>query len=128
MPRATRADAEPDEREQQTATDYAMSQVRALLINGALAPGTRVDQAKLAESLGVSLVPIREALGRLQASGLVEIVPHRGVFVPSVSAEELVDLYTAREILEEQAARLAASRLSERDVEALAGLAAAMAS
>lgn len=127
MARATRAAAEPDERAEQTATDYAVTQVRALLISGALAPGTRIDQGKLAETLGVSLVPIREALGRLQSAGLVQIVPHRGVFVSSVSAEELVDIYTVREILEEQAARLAVSRLSEEDVEALAGLANAMA-
>src|SRR3954469_192137 len=127
MARPTRATEEPDDRAQQTATDYAVVQLRALLISGALAPGTRVDQAKLAEGLGVSLVPIREALGRLQAAGLVEIVPHRGVFVSNVSAEELVDIYTVREILEEQAARLAVSRLSEQDVEALSGLASAMA-
>ena len=80
----------------------------------------------MAEGLGVSLVPIREALGRLQAAGLVEIVPHRGVFVSSVSAEELVDIYTVREILEEQAARLAVSRLSHADGETLAALANAM--
>ena len=56
MARATRADAEPDERAQQTATDYAVTQVRALLISGALAPGTRDDQAKLAAGLGVSFL------------------------------------------------------------------------
>src|SRR5687767_3976599 len=127
MARATRAEADPEQRAQQTATDYAVMQVRALLISGALAPGTRIDQAKLAETLGVSLVPIREALGRLQSAGLVQIVPHRGVFVSNVSAEELVDIYTVREILEEQAARLAVSRLSQEDIEALARLANAMA-
>jgi DNA-binding GntR family transcriptional regulator len=116
-----------DERAQQTATDYAVAELRALLISGELAPGTRIDQAKLAEGLGVSLVPIREALGRLQSAGLVEIVPHRGVFVSSVSADELVDIYTVREILEEQAARLAVSRLSTEEVDALARLANAMA-
>jgi DNA-binding GntR family transcriptional regulator len=127
MARANRAEAEPEERAQQTATDYAVMQVRALLISGALAPGTRIDQGKLAATLGVSLVPIREALGRLQSAGLVQIVPHRGVFVSNVSAEELVDIYTVREILEEQAARLAVARLSQEDIEVLAGLANAMA-
>lgn len=127
MTRATRADVEPDERAQQTATDHAVTQVRALLISGALAPGTRIDQGKLAETLRVSLVPIREALARLQSAGLVQIVPHRGVFVSRVSAEELVDIYTVREILEEQAARLAVSRLKQEDVQALVRLANAMA-
>src|SRR4051812_7143479 len=126
MARASRVDGELDERAQPTATDYAVSRVRALLISGALAAGTRVDQAKLAKGLGVRLVPIREALGRLHSAGLVEIVPPRGVFVSNLSAEELVDIYTVREILEEQAARLAVARLNEKDVEALAALAHAM--
>jgi DNA-binding GntR family transcriptional regulator len=127
MVRATKAHVEVDERVRQTATERAVARVRALLISGALAPGTRIDQGKLAETLGVSLVPIREALARLQSAGLVQIVPRRGVFVSSVSAEELVDIYTMREILEEQAARLAVSRLRQEDVQALVRHANAMA-
>lgn len=119
--------AELPERPQLTATDYALSQMRALLISGALAPGTRIDQAELAKRFGVSIVPIREALARLQSAGLVEIVPHRGVFVASVAAEELVDIYTVREVLEEQAARIAVTQLTEEDLEALRELSAAMA-
>lgn len=127
MARVSRAEAEAREGSQLTATDHAVAEVRALLISGELAPGSRVDQAKLARGLGVSLVPIREALGRLQSAGLVEIVPHRGAFVASVTADELVDIYTVREILEEQAARLAVSRLSNAEVDKLAELAASMA-
>jgi DNA-binding GntR family transcriptional regulator len=66
---------------------------------------------------------VREALARLQSSGLVRIVPHRGVFVEELSAEELIDIYSVREVLEEQAARLAAQRLSDDDVEAIARIA-----
>lgn len=126
MSPATSADAEPGERPQLTATDYALERVRALLISGALAPGTRVDQAELAKRFGVSIVPIREALARLQSAGLIEIVPHRGVFVANVTADELVDIYTVREILEEQAARLAAAKLSDADIEAVSKIASAM--
>lgn len=118
--------AEPPERTQVTATDYALAQVRALLISGALAPGTRIDQAELAKRFGVSIVPIREALARLQSVGLVEIVPHRGVFVANVAADELVDIYTVREILEEQAARIAVSKLTEADLDELNKIAASM--
>jgi DNA-binding GntR family transcriptional regulator len=125
MPSAPSPD--PPERTQLTATDYALAQVRALLISGALAPGTRIDQAELAKRFGVSIVPIREALARLQSAGLVEIVPHRGVFVASVAADELVDIYTVREILEEQAARIAITKLTEADLEALRKLSSAMA-
>ena len=115
------------ERTQLTATEHALAQLRSLLISGVLAPGTRIDQAELAKRFGVSIVPIREALARLQSVGLVEIVPHRGVFVTQVAAEELVDIYTVREVLEEQAARIAAAKLTDADLEALSQLSAAMA-
>lgn len=114
------------ERTQPTATEYALSQLRQLLFSGGLAQGTRIDQVELAKRFGVSIVPIREALARLQSLGLVEIVPHRGVFVARVSADELVDIYTVREVVEEQAARIAAAKLTDADVEALEKIAAAM--
>jgi DNA-binding GntR family transcriptional regulator len=127
MSPATHAVPEPGERAQPTATEYALAELRALLISGALLPDTRIDQAELAKRLGVSIVPIREALARLQSVGLVEIVPHRGVFVASVAADELIDIYTVRELLEEQAARIAAPKLTDADVEALVELSNAMA-
>jgi DNA-binding GntR family transcriptional regulator len=114
------------ERTQPTATEYALSQLRQLLFSGGLAQGTRIDQAELAKRFGVSIVPIREALARLQSLGLVEIVPHRGVFVARVSADELIDIYTVREVVEEQAARIAAAKLTDADVAALEKIAAAM--
>lgn len=104
---------------QRTVTEQVLSQLRALIISGELAPGTRIDQADLAQRFGVSVVPVREALARLQSSGLVRILPHRGVFVEAVSADELVDIYNVRELLEEHAARLAAERLTELDILAL---------
>jgi DNA-binding GntR family transcriptional regulator len=114
------------ERTQPTATEHALAQLRELLFSGALAQGTRIDQVELAKRFGVSIVPIREALARLQSLGLVEIVPHRGVFVARVSADELVDIYSVREVVEEQAARIAASKLSDADVQSLEKIAAAM--
>src|SRR5262249_9007938 len=83
-----------------------------------------IDQNELAQRFGVSIVPVREALARLQSSGLVRIVPHRGVFIEDLSADELVDIYNIREILEEQAARLAADRLSDEDIAQLERLVA----
>lgn len=123
---ATGADTALGERPQLTATDYALAELRTQLLSGALAAGTRIDQAEIAKRLGVSLVPIREALARLQSVGLVEIVPHRGVFVANVTADELVDIYSMREMLEEQASRLAAPRLTESDLAALRDIALAM--
>jgi DNA-binding GntR family transcriptional regulator len=109
-----------------TVTEEVLDRLRELLLNGVLRPGTRIDQAELAVSFGVSTVPVREALLRLQSAGLVEVVPHRGVFVSEVSVEELLDIYTTRELLEEQAARLAIPNLTAADVATLGSLAKAM--
>jgi DNA-binding GntR family transcriptional regulator len=111
---------------QPTATEKVMARLRTMLITGALAPGSRIDQAELVRRFDVSIVPIREALARMASAGLVEIVPHRGVFVVNVSADELVDLYAVREILEEQAAMIAVDRMTDADIEALEQVAAAM--
>ncbi|NWG18780.1 MAG: GntR family transcriptional regulator [Chloroflexi bacterium] len=104
---------------QRTMTEQVLARLRDMILSGELAPGSRIDQNELARRFGVSLVPLREALARLQSSGLVRIVPHRGVFVESLSADELLDIYQVREALEEQAARLAAPRLSDADLAAI---------
>jgi DNA-binding GntR family transcriptional regulator len=111
---------------QRTATEKVMARLRTMLITGALPPGSRIDQADLVRRFDVSIVPIREALARMASAGLVEIVPHRGVFVVNVSAEELVDLYAVREMLEEQAASIAVDRMTEADIGALERVATAM--
>lgn len=98
---------------QRTMTEQVLVRIRDMILSGVLAPGSRIDQNELARRFGVSLVPLREALARLQSSGLVRIVPHRGVFVEALSADELLDIYQVREALEEQAARLAAPQLSD---------------
>jgi DNA-binding GntR family transcriptional regulator len=107
------------ENPQRTITEQVLARLRDMILTGALVPGSRIDQNDLARRFGVSVVPVREALARLQSSGLVRIIPHRGVFVEELSAEELIDIYSVREVLEEQAARLAADRLTDADVEAI---------
>ena len=104
---------------QRTMTEQVMARLRDMILSGELAPGSRLDQNDLARRFGVSLVPLREALARLQSSGLVRIVPHRGVFVESLSVEELLDIYQVREALEDLASRLAAPRLSAADLATL---------
>jgi DNA-binding GntR family transcriptional regulator len=104
---------------QRTMTEQVMARLRDMILSGELAPGSRLDQNDLARRFGVSLVPLREALARLQSSGLVRIVPHRGVFVEALSVEELLDIYQVREALEDLASRLAAPRLSAADLATL---------
>ncbi len=97
-----------------TITDQVLAHLRSKILNGEIPPGARIDQSDVARIFGVSLVPVREALARLQSSGLVHIVPHRGVFVETVSLEELIDIYYMREVLEEQAAQLAVKHVDEQ--------------
>jgi DNA-binding GntR family transcriptional regulator len=79
--------------------------IRANIIGGVLAPGSQLNEVELAESFGVSRGPVREALQRLIQEGLLRSEPHRGVFVPVMSAEDIEDIYLAREALETAAVR-----------------------
>ncbi len=127
MVTALLADADVAVGGQRTVTEKVMARIRTMLITGVLEPGSRIGQIELARRFDVSIVPIREALARLASLGLVEIVSHRGVFVSKMSAEELVDLYTVREILEEQAAKIAVDKLTDSDLDDLDRLADRMA-
>ena len=93
--------------------------MRRMILGGQLPPGSKIDQANLAEQLGISLVPLREALRKLEAEGLVRIVPHRGAFVTPISREELADLYSIREILEGLATGAACRRLADEELRKL---------
>ena len=83
-----------------TLASFAFERIRDAIIIGELRPETKINQAALADQLGVSLVPIREALQKLEAEGLVQIKPRRGAFVSPISRKELEDLYAVRELLE----------------------------
>ncbi|MCS0496532.1 GntR family transcriptional regulator [Ancylobacter sp. MQZ15Z-1] len=92
------------------------------LRNGELKPGERVREQDIAERLGVSRTPVREALGRLVEKRLLEPVGGRGLVVRSLSATEIVDLYVMREIIEGAAARLAAQHASAPELAAMEDL------
>jgi DNA-binding GntR family transcriptional regulator len=93
--------------------DDATQALRDAILNGRLSSGTRLRQMDLAAQLGISRTPIREALGRLQQEGLVEILPAAGVRVALLDLDEAVELYDVREVLDGLAARLAARRADE---------------
>jgi DNA-binding GntR family transcriptional regulator len=111
---------------QRTVTEQVYEQVRDSIRGGALVPGQRIDQAGLARRYGTSIVPVREALARLQADGLVRIVAHRGAFVEQMSPDVLIDIYSMRELLEEDATRIAAPNLGEAELTRLGELLTAM--
>ena len=112
--------------ESRTISDQVQARLRELILSNQLLPGTRIDQTELARQMGVSIIPLREAIARLQTSGLVRIIPRRGAFVEPISADELTDIYFVREVLEEQSGRLAANRLTDDDITQLTELVAHM--
>ena len=97
-------------------------QVKELLLEriltNAYAPGERLVETRIAQELGVSQAPVREALRELESLRFVESAPFRGTWVREVSDEELVEVYPIRAALEEVAARAAAERM-DGDVKAL---------
>lgn len=84
----------------------------------------RLDERRMAEQLGISRTPVREALARLEQGGFVEIQPRKGVFVRRKSLEEVLEMIVVWAALESMAARLAAERASDADLRALRRLAA----
>jgi len=91
--------------------DSVYSRLRDLILSNVLRAGQKLVDRDLADQLGVSRTPVREALGRLAMMGLVEARSRRGYYVRQYSADEVSDLYEFRKILEVSAARLAAENL-----------------
>jgi DNA-binding GntR family transcriptional regulator len=87
--------------------DQVYAAIRDRIIHGSLERGARIHQEDLAEDLGVSRTPVREALRRLAAEGLVEMRTNRGARVADVGAGDMLAAYTARLVIEPGAARLA---------------------
>jgi DNA-binding GntR family transcriptional regulator len=96
------------------------------ILSGSLRPGERIDQDAEAQRLNASRMPVREALRRLEAEGLVEIFRHRGAVVRPLSVEDLEDLYVLRLALEGVAGRLGVDHLSEDDLQFMRDLLPAM--
>jgi DNA-binding GntR family transcriptional regulator len=106
-----------------TKADDIALEIEEAIVSGELAPGTVLRQETLSEQYGVSRTPIREALRRLAALGLVDFVPNRGVRVRTVSREELREAFLVRAELESLATELAAPKMTESDVAELRGCA-----
>ncbi len=92
------------------ASDTAYEALRADILSWQLGPGSVLAEVELSARLGLSRTPVREALARLVADGLVEPLGGRGLVVTPVSAENVTELYELRQALEAQAAALAAER------------------
>jgi DNA-binding GntR family transcriptional regulator len=102
--------------------DKAYHEIRGLIVSLELAPGAVIDERELIGRLEIGRTPVREALRRLAHERLVEVYPRRGMFVTGVDVRELARLSEVREVLEPEAARLAAERATDADRDALAAL------
>jgi DNA-binding GntR family transcriptional regulator len=100
-------------------TDWVYEEVRGAIIDLRLQPGTPLREAAIAEQLGVSKTPVREAIGRLEQEGLVETTSFKGAVVSGYSEEDLREIYELRELLEGAAARAAAEEASEETLSKL---------
>jgi DNA-binding GntR family transcriptional regulator len=99
--------------------DAVVDGIRDMILKGHLEPGDRLRQDELADTFGVSTMPIREALRQLQAEGLVLFRPRRGAIVASVSVSEYEEIYRIREELETLACRWAAEDFERIPVDRL---------
>jgi DNA-binding GntR family transcriptional regulator len=99
----------------QTAGDQAEEAVFEAIMDGKIPPGSPLRLQELAEQLGMSIMPVREALRRLEGLGLVEIVAHKGAWVRPLTLEDLHDTYFTRLNLECLAMRKAAGRMTAQD-------------
>ena len=94
-----------------TAQEAVLAEIREQLLDGRLAPGGSIRPDALGDELGVSAVPVREALRILEGEGHVHYRPHRGYVVATLDVDDLIEIYRIRELLETEAVRLAFPRL-----------------
>jgi DNA-binding GntR family transcriptional regulator len=99
--------------------DEVAAQLRERIFSGELAPGTFLDEVRLAEQLSISRTPLREALKVLTAEGLVRHEPRRGCFVNEVTEQDLDEIFPVIALLEGRCAFEAANNASAADLEAL---------
>lgn len=90
--------------------------LRWAIIDGSLPPGTELNQAQMAEKLGISRGPLREALGQLEQEGLIRNVPYKGVYVTPLTVRYVEELYSIRAVMETFALRRGMPKLQEEDI------------
>ena len=96
---------------------YIEKRIKQAVVSGELEPGAKLSPSAVAADLGVSHIPVREALTSLAASGYLEHKPRVGFFVRVLSSEDLADIYHWREVLEREAFTMAIPRLTGDDIE-----------
>ena len=99
--------------------DLVFAAIRESILNGTLEPGERLMEVQLAEEMGVSRTPVREAIRKLELEGLVVMVPRKGAYVAGLTLKEVADVFEIRSCLEGLAAALAAERITDDEIKKL---------
>lgn len=99
--------------------EVVFESLREAIIRGMLKPGERIMEVQMAEELGVSRTPVREAIRKLELEGLVVMLPRRGAYVAGISVKDIADVFEVRAALEALAATLAAMRITDDELEEL---------
>ena len=99
--------------------DVVFNKLRQAILRGELKPGERLMEIQLANKLGVSRTPIREALRKLELEGLVNMVPRKGAEVADITEKSLRDVLEVRKALEELSVQLACEKITEEEIEEL---------
>ncbi len=97
--------------------ELVLEAIRQAIIDGTLKPRERLMEIQLAEELGVSRTPIREALRKLEMEGFIVMVPRKGAYVADLSFKDIADVFEIRSALEGLAASLAAERITDEELE-----------
>lgn len=99
--------------------ELVLEAIREAIMNGSLQPRERLMEIQLAEELGVSRTPVREALRKLELEGFIVMVPRKGAYVSDLSMKDIADVFEIRAALEGLAGGLAAERITEEELEAM---------
>ena len=99
--------------------DVVFNTLRNAILTGELSPGERLMEIKLADKLGVSRTPIREAIRKLELEGLVTMIPRRGAEVAQITEKSMKDVLEVRKVLDDLSVELACERITEEEKEML---------
>ncbi|RBM52533.1 GntR family transcriptional regulator [Vibrio tarriae] len=122
MMKSSTLSRQPSTEKESTKSENLTEYLIEAIVEGQLAPGSKISEPELAKQFQVSRGPLREALMRVEGLGLIERIPHIGARVIQLSPTKLVELYAVREALEGMAARLAARNITEIELAGLESL------
>jgi len=103
----------------QTLREKILESIREAILKGQLRPGEKVAEPELAERFGISRTPIREAFRQLESEGYLTVIPRKGAVVAQLSERDIEEFYAIKSVLEGFAARMAALKMSDREIEKL---------